>query len=351
MPFGLVNAPAVFQALINDVLRDMLNRFVFVYLDDILIFSKNLQEHVQHVRLVLKQLLGNYLFVKLEKSEFHVQEVSFLGFIVSKGHIQMDPAKTQAVRDWPRPTSAKQVQRFLGFSNFYRSFIRNFSAIAAPLTALTRKNIKGFQWTEEAEKALCRLKDRFTSAPVLTIPDPELPFIVEVDASEVGVGAILSQRVIKDNKVHPCAFFSHKLSPAERNYDIGNRELLAVKLALEEWRHWLEGAKHSFVVWTDHRNLAYIQEAKRLNSRQARWALLFNRFDFVLSYRPGSKNQKPDALSRQFDPPNMISTPVRIIPPSRIVAPVRWGIETMVRNAQQQKADPGNGPPGRLFVP
>ncbi len=269
MPFGLVNAPAVFQALINDVLSDMLNRFVFVYLDDILIFSKNLQEHVQHVRLVLKQLLRNHLFVKLEKSEFHVQEVSFLGFIVSKGHIQMDPAKTQAVRDWPRPTSAKQVQRFLGFSNFYRRFIRNFSAIAAPLTALTRKNVKGFQWTEEAEKALCKLKDRFTSAPVLTIPDPELPFIVEVDASEVGVGAILSQRVIKDNKVHPCAFFSHKLSPAERNYDIGNRELLAVKLALEEWRHWLEGAKHSFVVWTDHKNLTYIQETKRLNSRQA----------------------------------------------------------------------------------
>ncbi len=145
MPFGLVNAPAAFQALINDVLRDMLNRFVFVYLDDILIFSKNLQEQVLHVCLVLKQLPRNHIFVKLEKSEFHVQEVSFLGFIVSKGHIQMDPAKTQAVRDWPRPTSAKQVQRFLGFSNFYRSFIRNFSAIAAPLTALTRKNIKGFQ--------------------------------------------------------------------------------------------------------------------------------------------------------------------------------------------------------------
>ncbi len=149
----------------------------------------------------------------------------FGGFSVSKGHIQMDPAKTQAVGDWPRPTSAKQVQRFL------RRFIRNFSAIAAPLTALTRKNVKDFQWTEEAEKAFCKLKDRFTSAPVLTIPDPELPFIVDVDASEVGVGAVLSQRVIKDNKVHPCAFFSHKLSPTERNYDICKRELLADKLA------------------------------------------------------------------------------------------------------------------------
>lgn len=178
MPFGLVNAPAVFQALINDVLRDMLNRFVFVYLDDILIFSKDLQEHVQHVRLVLQQLLRKHLFIKLEKSEFHVQEVSFLGFIVSKGQIQMDTAKTKAVKDWPQHTSIKQVQRFLGFSHIYHKFIRNFSAIAAPLTTLTRKNNKGFQWTDEAEKAFCKLKDRFTSAPILTIPYPELPFIV-----------------------------------------------------------------------------------------------------------------------------------------------------------------------------
>lgn len=242
MPFGLVKAPAVFQALINDVLREMLNQFVFVYLDDILIFSKDLQEHVQHVRLVLQQLLRNHLFIKLEKSEFRVQEVSFLGFIESNGHIQMDPAKTKAVKKGPQLTSIKQVQHFLGFANFYRKFLQNFSAIAASLTTLTRKNIKGFQWTEEA---FCKLKGRFTSAPILTIPDPELPFIVEVDASEVGVRAILSQRDRRDDRLHPCAFFSHKLSLTEINYDIGNRELLAVKLALEEWRHWLEGDKTS----------------------------------------------------------------------------------------------------------
>lgn len=175
--------------------------------------------------------------------------------------------------------------------------------------------------------------------------------MVEVDASDIGVGAVLSQRARSDNKLHPCAFLSRRLSAAERNYDIGNRELLAVKVALEEWRHWLEGAKHPFLIWTDHRNLTYIREAKRLNSRQARWALFFNRFDFVLSYRPGSKNLKPDALSRQFDIPEQESRPEPILQTSKIVAAIQWGIEAAIKKAHRQQPDPGNGPPGRLFVP
>ncbi len=137
--------------------------------------------------------------------------------------------------------------------------------------------------------------------------------MVEVDASEVGVGAVLSQHSSLDDKMHPCAFFSHSLSSAECNYDIGNRELLAVKLALEEWRHWLEGSEVPFIVWTDHKNLEYISSAKRLNSRQARWALFFGRFEFSLSYRPGSKNIKPDALSRIFDHSECLSTPECIL--------------------------------------
>lgn len=351
MPFGLVNAPAVFQALINDVLREMLNKFVFVYLDDILIFSCNYQEHIQHVRQVLSQLLKHSLFVKLEKSEFHVSSTPFLGFIVSKGNIQMDPGKVRAVQEWPQPNSVKQVQRFLGFANFYRRFIKNFSSVAEPLSALTKKSARSFMWTEKANQAFNKLKRLFTSAPILTLPDPELPFVVEVDASDVGVGAVLSQRARVDNKLHPCAYLSRRLTAAERNYDIGNRELLAVKVALEEWRHWLEGARHPFLIWTDHRNLTYIREAKRLNSRQARWALFFNRFDFVLSYRPGSKNSKPDALSRQFDSPEEEARPEPILPTSRIIGAIQWGIEAAIKKAQRQQSDPGNGPPGRLFVP
>ncbi|KAI4890447.1 hypothetical protein NFI96_003606 [Prochilodus magdalenae] len=351
MPFGLMNAPAVFQRFINEVLREALDRYAYVYLDDILIFSRTREEHVGHVRRVLQLLLESRLYVKLEKSEFHVPRVSFLGFIVSKGTLAMDPAKIRAVQDWPRPSSLKEVQRFLGFANFFRRFIRNFSAVAAPLTALTGKTSGRFRWTVEAQQAFEELTRCLTTAPVLQLPDPRAPFIVEVDASDVGVGAVLSQRSGIPNKLHPCAFYSHRLTPAERNYDVGDRELLAIKLALEEWRHWLEGAEHPFVVWTDHKNLAYIKQAKRLNPRQARWSLFFGRFDFVLTYRPGSKNLKPDALSRQWAPPEACPDPQSILPASHIVAPLRWALETAIEEAQRREPDPGGGPPGALFVP
>ena len=199
------------------------------------------------------------MFVKAEKCEFHQRSVPFLGFIVAPGSIQMEEAKVSAVSDWP-----------------------------VPLHALTSPGTR-FQWNPQAGEPFQALKKRFTSVPILTLPDPELQFIIEVDASNVWVGGVLSQRSPKDNKVHLCAFFSKRLSPAERNYDVVNRELLALKLALEEWRHWLEGAGQPFLAWTDHKNLEYIRTAKRLNSRQARWELFFNRFDFTLSYRPGSR--------------------------------------------------------------
>ena len=174
----------------------------------------------------------------------------------------MDPKKVQAVWDWPVPRSIKETQSFLGFANFYRKFIRGFSSITAPFTALTRKSNTPFSWSPEAERAFKILKQRFTTAPILCQPDSVHPFVVEVDASDVGVGAVLSQKAA-DGRLHPCAFFSRKLTTTERTYDVGNRER----------RHWLEGASHSFLVWTDHKNLEYIQQAKRLNPRQARWAL------------------------------------------------------------------------------
>ena len=207
-----------------------------------------------HVRQVLQWLLENQLFVKAEKCEFHTSEVSFLSFIINAGNIRMDPAKIKAATDWPTPSTCKELQRFLGFPNFYRRFIRNDSSVAAPLTALTSLS-EPFQWSSAAEAAFGTLKSRFTSAPILIFPDPARQFIVEVDASDTDVGAVLFQRSADDQKVHPCAFFSQKLATSERNYDIGNRELLAVKLALEEWRHWFEGAEQPFVVWTDHKNL------------------------------------------------------------------------------------------------
>lgn len=336
MPFGLTNAPAVFQNLVNDVLRDMLNVFVFVYLDDILVFSPDEETHKDHVRKVLQRLLDNQLYVKAEKCEFHKPSVSFLGFVLSEGEIQMDPAKVSAVAEWATPRSRKEVQRFLGFANFYRKFIRNYSSIAPPLHNLTSPN-QAFVWSTECETSFNLLKKSFTSAPVLTLPDSRQQFIVEVDASDVGVGAVLSQINPDNGKLHPCAFLSKKLSSAERNYDIGDRELLAVKVALEEWRHWLEGAQQPFQVWTDHKNLEYLKSAKRLNSRQARWSIFFSRFDFVLSFRPGSKNTKPDSLSRMFDPDNSNQAPKTILPKSCFVSAFSWGVEDKVRASKCQR--------------
>uniref|UniRef100_A0A8C6NU91 Gypsy retrotransposon integrase-like protein 1 n=1 Tax=Nothobranchius furzeri TaxID=105023 RepID=A0A8C6NU91_NOTFU len=352
MPFGLTNAPAVFQCFINDVLKDMINRFVYVYLDDILIFSPDRKTHVQHVRAVLQRLLENQLFCKAEKCEFHTTKTKFLGHVITPGEVQMDSDKVKAVLEWPTPTGRKQLQRFLGFANFYRRFIRGFSGVAAPLHRLTSAKVR-FVWDTAADMAFAELKRRFSAAPILTQPDTSKQFIVEVDASESGVGAVLSQRA-SDNKVHPCAYFSCKLTPAERNYDIGNRELLAVKLALEEWRHWLEGAEQPFLVWTDHKNLEYVRTAKRLNPRQARWALFFDRFNFNLSFRPGSKNIKPDALSRQYQQEGeaLESESTFIVPPNLVLGVSRWSLERRINAAVRDPTTiPSGCPPHCLFVP
>ncbi len=187
----------------------------------------------------MQRLLQNKLFVKAEKCEFHVEIVSFLGYVIENGQVKMDPQKIQAVAEWPIPTTGKQLQQFLGFANLYWRFIRDYRWVAAPLTCLT-STASPFSWTPEADAAFDGLKKRFTSAPVLVQSDPLQQFIMEVNASDTGVEVVLSQHLATDQKVHPCAFFSHRLSPAEQNYDIGNRELLAVKLALDEWRHWLQ---------------------------------------------------------------------------------------------------------------
>ena len=262
----------------------------------------------------------------------------------------MHPEKVKAVEEWPTPTDCKYLQWFLGFANFCRRFIRGYSSIAAALTRLTSTKV-WFCWDQEAKEAFQELQRRFTTAPILIHPDSEKQFIVEVDASNVVVGAILSQRLAGDNKVHPCAFYSHRLCPAEQNYDIGNKELLAVKLALEEWRQWLEGAQSPFQVWTDHKNLEYLQTAKRLNSRQARWALFFSRFNFHLAYRPGSNNVKPDALSRYFENETPNSEPDTILRPEVFVNAIEIQIEKTVREALNTEAAPSRCPNNKIFVP
>ncbi|KAL0162053.1 hypothetical protein M9458_041449, partial [Cirrhinus mrigala] len=351
MPFGLVNSPSYFQAFVNDVFRDMLNRWVIVYMDDILVYSNSYAEHVQHVRSVLQRLVQHKLYAKEDKCQFHQQSIAFLGYIISPEGVAMDETKVRAIQNWPQPRTLKELQRFLGFSNFYRRFIRNFSSVAAPLTAMVKKGETRLTWSPDALSAFHELRRRFTTAPVLRHPDPQLPFLIEVDASSTGVGAVLSQKQGEPPKTFPCAFFSHKLSPAEKNYDVGNRELLAIKLALEEWRHWLEGACNPFVILTDHKNLEYLRSAKVLNHRQARWALFFTRFDFTINYRPGSQNLKADALSRIHEPNHAIHPPESILPASIIVAPVTWDVMTEITEAQAQDPPPAECPDNLTYVP
>ncbi len=314
----------------HEVLREFLHQFVLVYIDNILIYSRRLAEHRQHVAEVLQRLRENNLFLKAEKCSFHQSSVKFLGYHIDQYGIKMDEGKVTAIRNWPIPTSIKELQRFLGFANFYRRFIQNYSSIASPLTDLLKLKPKSLSWTPSATEAFNTLKETFISAPILVHPDPDKAFVEEVDASTTGVGAVLSQQQGTPARLHPCAFFSRKLSPAERNYDIGNRELLAIKLALEEWRHWLEGAQQPFVVLTDHKNLEYLREATRLNPHQARWALFFTRFNFSISYRPGSRNLKADALSRLHAPEDDSQEPEPILP------------EDML---------PSNGPPSPFSLP
>ncbi|KAL0156998.1 hypothetical protein M9458_048244, partial [Cirrhinus mrigala] len=331
MPFGLCNSPSAFQQFINDVLRDMLGRWCYAYLDDILIYSKTLEEHTQHVRAVLRRLLAHQLYCKLEKCAFHQHCTTFLGFVISSQGVAMDPQKLEAVRSWPLPTSLKQLQRFLGAS-----------AQLQHLSLLSPNH----------------LTELFTSPPrpskpsrhFLTHPNPDKPFVVEVDASDVGVGAVLSQRG-PDGKLHPCSFFSRKFNPTQQHYGVGDRELLAIKWALEEWRHWLQGGSDPFTVWTDHQNLTVIRQTKQLNPRQAQWALFFEHFNFQLSYRPGSKNSKADAISRQHQRDSTTSEAAPVLPSNVILAPLRWGLEERVRQSHSQNPPPLDTPTGRLFVP
>ncbi|KAL0150461.1 hypothetical protein M9458_054278 [Cirrhinus mrigala] len=303
------------------------------------------------IREVLQCLMQHQLYAKLEKCEFHKTKISFLDYIISPKGVAMDDSKVRAVVNWPQPTTIKELQRFLGFANFYRRFIHNFSSISAPLTSMIKGGRQRLSWTPSAITAFQELKNRFMTAHILHHPDPDLEFIVEVDGSNTDIGAVLSQRQGNPPKMYPCVFYSHKLTPTEQNYDVGHRELLAIKAAFEEWQHWLEGAKHPFTVLTDHHNLECLRSAKQLNHRQARWALFFTRFNFSVTYRPGSQNTKADALSCLHESHASPSTNEPILSPSIIVAPVQWKITIEISEAHLTDPPPAKCPPNRTYVP
>ena len=253
MPFGLTNAPAVFMDLMNRIFRPYLDRFVVVFIDDILIYSKDETEHAEHLRIVLKTLRDKQLYAKFSKSEFWLWEVGFLGHIVSGDGIRVDPSKISAIVDWKPPKNVTEVRSFLGLAGYYRRFVNGFSIIAAPMTRLLRKDVK-FEWTEECQQSFEELKKLLTEAPVLIRPESGKEFVVYSDASLNGLGCVLMQ----EGKV--VAYASRQLKPHERNYPTHDLELAAVVFALKIWRHYLYGEKCR--VYTDHKSLKYLMSQK-----------------------------------------------------------------------------------------
>jgi hypothetical protein len=299
MTFGLCNAPATFQSFMNSIFSDLVDSgHLVVYLDDILLFHDNLPDLHALTHDVLSRLQKHDLYLKPKKCSFDQTSIDYLGVIISHGQVKMDPAKLSGITAWPLPKKLKDLRVFLGFCNFYRHFIKDYSSIARPLFELSKKDTP-FIWHSVQDSAFHTLIKAFTTAPVLGLPDPTLPFRVITDANDFALGAVLEQPDAL-NRWHPVAFYYKSMLPAELNYDIHDKELLAIVCALETFRHYLEGHPQAFEVWTDHNNLAYFRTKQKISRHQAHWSLFLSQFNFAIIHKPGAFN-KADALSRRPD--------------------------------------------------
>jgi ribonuclease HI len=291
MPFGLTNTLSVFMDLMNRVFHEYLDSFVVVFIDDILVYSANYAKHEGHLKIVMEKLRDERLFAKFKKCEFWLEEVSFLGHVVNKDGLAVDPAKVQVVVDWERPTSVREIRSFLGLASYYQRLIKGFSYLSGPLTALTRKNAL-FVWCDKCEASFPELKHRLVTAPVLTLPMESVGYVVYTDASKKGLGCVLMQqgRVV--------AYASRQLKEHEKNYPTHDLELAAVVHALKIWRHYLYGKKCE--IHTDHQCLKYIFTQRDLNMRQRRWLEVLKDYDSQMLYHPAKANVVADALSRKY---------------------------------------------------
>jgi hypothetical protein len=279
MPFGLTNAPSTFQVLTNDIFPNLLRKFVLVFFDDILIYSVNWKEHLVHVNRVLEILRENTLFVKREKCQFGLEEVQYLGHIISQKGVAMDPEKIEAMMNWPSPKNTKALRGFLGLMRYYQKFIRKYGEIAKPLTQLLKKD--AFGWSPLAEHAFEELKKAMTRAPILALPDFSKGFVVECDACESGIGAVLMQ------ERRPIAYFSQALQGRNLQLSTYEKEMLALVKAVQKWRLYLLGSH--FVIRTDHQSLQYLWQQAITTTAQQKWLVKLLGYDFSIEYKKGWK--------------------------------------------------------------
>ncbi|GJR42680.1 putative reverse transcriptase domain-containing protein [Tanacetum coccineum] len=325
MPFGLTNAPAVFMDLMNRVCKPYLDKFIIVFIDDILIYSKNKQEHEEHLKLILELLKKEELYAKFSKCEFWIPKVQFLGHVIDSEGIHVDPAKIESIKDWASPKSPTEIRQFLGLAGYYRRFIEGFSKIAKPMTKLTQKKVK-FEWGDKQEAAFQLLKQKLCSAPILALPEGSEDFIAYCDASKKGLGTVLMQR----EKV--IAYASRQLKIHEKNYTTHDLELGAVVFALKIWRHYLYGTKCT--VFTDHKSLQHILNQKELNMRQRRWLELLSDYDYEIRYHLGKANVVANALSmKERDQPLRVRT---------LVMTISLDLPKQILNAQTEARKPEN---------
>eukprot|EP00253_Pinus_taeda_P008047 PITA_08047 len=291
LPFGLTNAPATFMCLMNSIFHPYLDRFVLIFIDDILIYSRTIEEHYEHLRRVLQTLREHQLYAKFSKCDFFKEEIQYLGHVITKEGIAVDPEKIKAIMDWPVPKDVTDVRSFMGLAGYYRRFVEGFSKVDFPITSLQKKG-KSFQWTPNCQKSFEQLKHLLTTAPILCIADPNKDYVVCTDASKEGLGGVLMQegRVI--------AYESRKLKEHEQRYSAYDLELAAVIHALKMWRHYLMGRK--FLLLTDHHSLTNYFSQPTLNARQARWMDFLSGFNFDIKHLQGKENRVADALSRKI---------------------------------------------------
>ena len=272
---------------------------IVVFIDDVMIATEIEEGHDEIVEEVLRRLEENNLFIKPEKCVWKVREVGFLGVMIGEDRIRIEKEKVQGVIEWLVPKNVKDVQKFLRLANYYKWFVKNFAKIVRLLYEMTRKENK-WNWGERQQKAFEELKERFTTELVLVTLDLDKEIRVEADASDFTMEGVLSMKC-EDERWRPMAYISKSLNKAERNYEIHNKEMLAIIWCLEAWRHFLEEAKDQFEIWTDHKNLEYFMKAQKLNWRQARWSLYLSRFDFALKHVAGKSMGRADSLSRRVD--------------------------------------------------